>query len=315
MWKHSKSRRFRFQVFAVRWPVLDGVTGEGLLLQPTAQPALASVVVIPDCEQTPEAMAGLVPGITLEHQMARRLAESGCRVVVPTLINRDNQLSVIADGRRRSTVTHREILNRAAYQMGRHLIGYEVQKILAAVDWFQTSAESGSRPIGVVGFGEGGLLAFYAAAVDTRIKLAGVSGYFDSRQGLWREPIDRNVFGLLLEFGDAEVATLIAPRTLVVESCAAPEVVVPPGGQSAPGQLTTPPIESVRGEVNRARQLLQGLRPEPQIELVESGNGDGPFACQSCRLPPAIPCHRGCSSTVRLTIYRGARPEARSMML
>ena len=51
--------------------------------------------------------------------------------------------------------------------------------------------------MGVAGYAEGGLVAFYAAAVDTRIDAALVSGYFDSRQEVWSEPIYRNVWGLL----------------------------------------------------------------------------------------------------------------------
>ena len=66
--------------------------------------------------------------------------------------------------------------------------------------------------IGVAGYSEGGLIAFYAAAVDKRIDAVLVSGYFNSRQRVWDEPIYRNVWGLLSEFGDAEIASLIAPR-------------------------------------------------------------------------------------------------------
>ena len=62
-----------------------------------------------------------------------------------------------------------------------------------------------SLRIGVAGYAEGGLIAFYSAALDTRIDAALVSGYFDSRQRVWEEPIYRNVFGLLHEFGDAEI--------------------------------------------------------------------------------------------------------------
>ncbi len=265
-----------FDVFAVRWPALDGVHGEGLLLEPVARPVRAHVVVIPDAEQLPEALAGLQPGIASESQIARRLAESGCRVLVPLLINRGNEYSVHAQGKRKSNVTHREFLYRPAYQMGRHLIGYETQKVLAAVDWFHSRPAERSR-IGVVGYGEGGLLALYAAAVDPRIDVTGVSGYFDARQDIWREPIDRNVFGLLREFGDAELASLIAPRALVVEAAAAPSLVIPAGGQSAPGMLSTPKLESVQREVQRAQALVAGLRPTPTIKLVASGNGTGPF--------------------------------------
>ena len=42
-----------------------------------------------------------------------------------------------------------------------------------------------------------------------------VSGYFKSRQQSWQEPLYRDVWGLLREFGDAEIASLIAPRGLV----------------------------------------------------------------------------------------------------
>jgi len=266
-----------FEVYAVRWPALEGVSGEGLWLEPTGRKPVASIVVLPDCEQTPEALAGLVPGLAPESQIARRLAESGCRIIVPTLINRGRDLSVIAGGRRRSTATHREILYRAAYQMGRHLIGYEVQKILAAVDWFSAEAE---ERIGVVGHGEGGLLALYAAALDPRIMVTGVSGYFDSRQNLWREPIDRNVFGLLREFGDAEIASLIMPRALVVEASAGPERVIAPGGDAGPGRLTTPELGAVRKEFNRARELVSGLNVDRHLELVVSGDGTGSFGSE-----------------------------------
>ena len=102
--------------------------------------------------------------------------------------------------------------------MGRHVIGYEVQTVLAAVDWFAT--QPGDVKIGVCGYGEGGLVAFYAAALDPRIDAALVSGYFDSRQQVWAEPIYRNVWGRLREFGDAEIAGLILPRALVIEHSA-----------------------------------------------------------------------------------------------
>ena len=60
--------------------------------------------------------------------------------------------------------------------------------------------------------------------MDPRIDAALVSGYFDNRERLWQEPIYRNVWGLLREFGDAEIASLIAPRPLVIEYSAVPEV-------------------------------------------------------------------------------------------
>ena len=143
----------------------------------------------------------------------------------------------------------------------------------------------------MAGHGEGGLLALHAAALDTRISVALVSGYFDSRQALWKEPIYRNVFGLLREFGDAELASLIHPRKLIVEHSSVPEIKGPPAARAgrsagaAPGQWSLPDLTSVQAEVARAGQLT-GKAPE-----LFHGNGGATTGPGS---PPARskPCSR-----------------------
>ena len=252
-----------YEIHAVRWPTIGDIHGEGLLLTPTAGPAIANVVAIPDANVTPEQLVGLAGGVAPESQYARRLAESRCRVLVPALINRRERMSKL---------TNREFLYRSAFELGRGLIGYEVQKTLACVDFF-----AGDGPVGVIGWGEGGLVAFHAAALDTRIDAACVSGYFDDRRNVWREPIDRNVFGLLEQFGDAELASLVAPRTLVVEACRAPEATIP-GGRGAPGRIVTPKPSAVRKEFARAGRFVADLTPAPRAWLVVSGGGTGPCA-------------------------------------
>ena len=103
------------------------------------------------------------------------------------------------------------------------------------------------RKIGVMGYGEGGLLALYAGALDQRIDAVAVSGYFDSRQNIWQEPIDRNVFGLLKQFGDAELMSLVTPRSIIIEACKAPELTLPSEG-GAPARLVTPNPKTVKAE-------------------------------------------------------------------
>lgn len=268
------ARGATYDVLRVRWPAFGEVHGEGLLLEPRGRDPIAAVVSVPDCTQTPEQVAGIQPGVAPESQFARHLAESGCRVIVPVLIDR----AVEVRGREgfraysRQPMSSREFLFRPAYQLGRHLIGYEVQKVLAAVDWLARD----KAPIGVMGYGEGGLLAFYAAAIDTRIQATGVSGYFDSREHHWSEPFDRSVFSLLTQFGDAEIATLILPRRLLIEVCRAPEVsVVAPGGSR--GVVRSPDLQTVRSEVQRAHQLVEGLQPPARINLIQSADGQGSF--------------------------------------
>ncbi len=265
------ARGEKCDVLAVRWPAFGDVHGEGLLLMPTSRKPIADVIAIPDADQTPEQIAGLVPGVEPSAQYALRLAESGCRVLVPVLISRE-----LKPRGGRALLTNREYLYRSAFVLGRHLIGYEVQKVLAAVDWFDRQAGAPGRRIGVIGSGEGGLLALYAGALDPRIDVVAVSGYFDSRQNIWQEPIDRNVFGLLERFGDAELAAMIAPRKLLIEAAKGPELTLP-GGGGAPARLVTPDPNDVKREVRRARKLVEGLDAAPAcIELIESGDGHGP---------------------------------------
>jgi dienelactone hydrolase len=254
-----------YRVYQVRWPVLENVWGEGLLLQPT-KAARAHVITLPDADQTPEQMVGLTSGVAPESQFARRLAENGFEVLVPVMIDRTSRWSGHPDIRM-TDQPHREWIYRQAFHMGRHVIGYEVQKVLAAVDWFKRKNADGIK-VGVAGYAEGGLVAFYAAAVDTRIDAVLVSGYFDSRQNVWSEPIYRNVWGLLREFGDAELATLIAPRGLVVEHAAVPTV----GGNK--GTLKTPTLESVKAEFERIESLTRpGFQPKQLVNASPSGPG------------------------------------------
>ncbi len=269
-----------YRVFTVRWRAFGNVHGEGLLLQPKGAPR-ARIVALPDADQTPEMLAGLAPGIASNSQVARRLAESGAQVIIPTLVDRRDEWSGNAQLNRFTNQPHREWIYRPAYQIGRHIIGYEVQKVAAAVDWFTQENESASRlPIGVTGNTEGGLIALYAAALDPRIDATLVSSYFDSRQAVAKEPIYRNVFALLHEFGDAEIASLIAPRALIVEASLAPEISGTPPPRpgragAAPGVITTPRMASVQAEFARV-QALCGPSLSRRFHLIAAGSGGTP---------------------------------------
>ncbi|MCC7373021.1 MAG: dienelactone hydrolase family protein [Verrucomicrobiales bacterium] len=261
------------RVEAIRWPAFGEVNGEGLVLLPVGRDAVADVIAIPDADLTPEQWIGLEPGTAAVSGVPLRLAASGCRVLVPFLINRNaGEPKVSWDEKRGRNLHNREYLHRAAFEMGRTLAGYEVLKVLALVDALRR--ETAERAIGVFGWGEGGRLALYAAALDPRLKAAGVSGYFGPRDRVWEEPLDHNVFGLLERFGDAELAGMVAPRALVVEAARGPERVFPSDG-GAPGRLITPEAALARAEFERARYLSRGLTPAPRLEWIESDGGKG----------------------------------------
>jgi cephalosporin-C deacetylase-like acetyl esterase len=167
---------------------------------------------------------------------------------------------------------HREFVYRMAFMVGRHVYGYEVQKALAAVDWF--AAQEPKLPVGAWGFGEGGAVALFAAALDERIDTTVVSGYFEPREGLWLQPLDRNVFGLLKDFGDGELAAMTAPRRLIVEtapgpSWSGPAAETPQRRGAAPGRLQPAPGPAVDREFRRAQALAKGANLEQTANALQ----------------------------------------------
>lgn len=211
-------RNFRLQAFG-------GVSVEGLLIEPGNSEF--TTIYIPD----PESFATTTRPQTL--------AANGHRVFVPVLIDRKAK---------HRKISNREFLYRSAFELGRHLIGYEVQKVSAIIDALGNTDQG----IGVAGDGEGGLIAFYAAAVDKRIERAWVIGHFGKRERVWNEPAYRNVFGLLNEFGDAEIARLIHPRILVIDPSPSPEIIVPKGTGGKPGKIPSFSPDQALSETKRA---------------------------------------------------------------
>ncbi|MEE3370134.1 MAG: dienelactone hydrolase family protein [Planctomycetota bacterium] len=259
------------RVLRVRWPVLPGVFGEGLLLEPRGAVKL-NVLALPDAADSPEALCGLVADGN-PRAYPWRLASGGCRVLVMTLIDRSDQWS----GDPEVTLTnvpHREWIYRQAFELGRHIIGYEVLKAEAALEWLD--GRPGAAPLALTGYGEGGLVALYTGALEPHVDATLVSGYFRSRTALWQEPLSRNLFGLLRELGDAEIAALYGARPLIVDHTQQPQVSGPPVARAgrrsvaAPGAIATPDLREVDAEVSRSRALLASAGVAARIELVAS---------------------------------------------
>ena len=262
------------EVSALSWPAFARVHGEGLLLRPIGSRVRALVIAIPDASWTPEQLAGVREGVPAEAQYARRLAAAGCLVVVPWLVPRERG-DIEWHGRRHG-IAYREFLYRSAYELGRHLIGYELQKVLSLVDGFTHESKRLGRelPIGCIGYGDGGLLALWAGALDARISSVVVSGYFEDRRVIWQQPIDRNVFGQLEIAGDAELAALVAPRRVIIERVEHPSYELPPGTGGAPATIETPSPRVVLDEALRAGLL--GDRTAPLADwLTITGDGSG----------------------------------------
>jgi len=255
------------KVFSVRWPVFEGVDATGLLVLPNGDVRF-SAVVIPDAGQAPEQLCGHGD---VSSDIALQLAEQGGVVVIPNVIQRTREAR---NGR--SKLTDQEFLYRSAFVLGRHIIGYQLAEVSAALDALNKTY--GQHPNLVAGWGEGGGLALYAAAVDTRFQVACVSGHFGPRERIWSEPIHRNVHGLLNRFGDAQLAALVAPRTLVLDAVPGPEVAIA-GDGGAPGTLSGPTVAQAQSEWQNTVKLLEPWQLSNKIQFVipkvAGANGTG----------------------------------------
>ena len=249
----------KFAVSSFSWRVLRDVHVEGLLLTPLGKkvspdgiaPLSTAVIVIPDANQTPEELVGLTGSIPAKNQLPRHLAELGHRVIIPYLIDHKMEKR---NGR--AVLSNREFAYRPAFELGRHLIGYELQKIFGIIDAVHHSKVV---RVGVVGYGEGGMLALYAAALDERIMNVAVSGYFESHNKQWNEPLDRNVFGIWQKFGNAELAVLAAPHCrVVIEQCEGPSLTLPGDGGGAPSEIRFTP-EGIANEHSDLRSYIDRM--------------------------------------------------------
>lgn len=112
---------------------------------------------------------------------------------------------------------------RMAEPLGLTVAGLNVWDNMRLIDYLATRGDIAMDDLGCFGFSGGGYMTLYLAALDPRVRKAFVSGYLygvaDSllhlngncscnyTPGLWR----------LLDMGD--IASLIAPRPLLVQSC------------------------------------------------------------------------------------------------
>lgn len=244
-----------YTVSAVRWTVMNNLSAEGILIIP-AKKVKARAMIIPDAGIEPEALAGMLKGADTGSASVLALAKSGVEILIPVLINRDYTYSGNPSLDLYTQQPHREWIYRQAYEIGRHIIGYELQKIFSGIDWLEKrNKEDGNNTLAVAGYGEGGMLALYAAALDSRITVSLVSGYFNAREQLWEEPIYRNVFGLLNTFGDAELAVMNWPRRLIIEHTTVSPVNHQNAG-AAPGKIISPSLSTAEAEYRRAATII-----------------------------------------------------------
>lgn len=211
-----------FTASLVHWPILrpgnapstvasagSMVREYGILLAQKTSGLRPAVIVIPDANQSAADLCGLTTKLPADRQYARSFAARGFTVFVPFFVQR----RAFSE----PWTNDRSWLFRLGFQTGQHLIGSEVQQVSSAARYLLSLPNADRNRIGVAGIGQGGLIALYSAAVDEELRGALAIDYFDERERAYNEPEDRMIWNHLREFGDAQIADLIAPRPLWIE--------------------------------------------------------------------------------------------------
>ncbi|MEM0002756.1 MAG: alpha/beta hydrolase family protein [Thermoproteota archaeon] len=141
-----------------------------------------------------------------------------------------------------------------ALLFGKTTIGRRVWDAMRAIDYLQTRSDVKKDAIGMMGISGGGTTTLFTSALDERIKAVVVSGYLntfkDSILSIYH-CIDNFIPGIL-KYGEMyDIASLIAPRALLVESGTKDDIF---------------PIESTKYAYEKVREVYRFLGAEEKLD-------------------------------------------------
>ena len=155
-----------------------------------------------------------------QHDFAIQVAEAGMAAVA---------IEPMAFGCRRDPLNTKQGLSRNACQpsaggallVGQTMVAWRVWDVMRTLDYIATRPDLDSSRIGCMGISGGGTITTFAAALEPRLRVAMISGYlntFRDSVGSLSHCIDNYVPGILNWAEMYDIAGLIAPRPLFVES-------------------------------------------------------------------------------------------------
>ncbi len=198
-----------------------------LLLPATARTPAATVICVPGHGRGVDDIVGIdeqgrerTDKAGYQHDFAIQVAEAGVAAVA---------IEPMAFGCRRDPINARQGLSRkgcepaagGALLLGETMIAWRVWDVMRTLDYIATRPELDSSRVGCMGISGGGTATLFSAALEPRIRAALVSGYLNTFRdsiGSLAHCIDNYVPGILNWAEMYDVAGLIAPRPLFVES-------------------------------------------------------------------------------------------------
>ena len=153
---------------------------------------------------------------------AVELCKQGFAVVAPELAcfgERQSDFSYLKIGQSApSSCMHAAML---ASHLGGSIAGIRVRDCRRLIDYLETRSEFDISRLGAMGLSGGGMIAFFTACLDERIKASVISGYYSTFRDsiLALNHCACNFIHGLHEFGEmSDLAALIAPRALFIEA-------------------------------------------------------------------------------------------------
>ena len=155
-----------------------------------------------------------------QHDFAIQCAEHGMAAVAIEQVGFGCRRDPRAKAQKLGTASCRPAAG-AALLLGETMIAWRVYDVMRTMDWIETRDELDSERAGCMGISGGGTITTFACALEPRLKAAFISGYLntfhDSILSI-SHCIDNYVPGILQWCEMYDVAGLIAPRPLFVES-------------------------------------------------------------------------------------------------
>jgi dienelactone hydrolase len=195
------------KIYRITIEIDDGLYLYGVLFTKGENAKLPVIIAQHGGYGTPEICAGFYGSFNY-NDMIRRLLMYNVNVFAP-------QLLLYSSGKNGDQY-NRAVIDTSLRQLGGSIAGLEVYALRKVIDWLYSSDFVDNKRIGMVGLSYGGFYTMMTAAVDTRIKASYISGFFNDRfKYNWS---DMSFTGQARKLLDAEIAGLIAPRQLFIES-------------------------------------------------------------------------------------------------
>lgn len=194
------------QISRVWIKTLPGVHTYGLFFRPRGKGPFPLVISQHGGAGTPELCSGFF-GSANYNDMTRRVLRRGAAVFAPQLLLWNPEMF--------GPKYDKDGMDRKLKQVGGSLAALELYRISRALDYFASRRDIDPNRIGMIGLSYGGFYSLFSAALDTRIKVAVSSCFFNDRKTY--DLADWSWFNAANRFLDAEVGALVCPRPLYVE--------------------------------------------------------------------------------------------------